>query len=123
MRAGHITAPLEIKYGHAQHYIIDKADNCFYFFNPFAVHIFEKVVSNIIHSVEKDQRTVDLILYYPFPEYIDLLRATPFTIVKEIEVPGATHLIGGVLIADKSYCLFIFKYNTLYKIGTPPSLM
>lgn len=92
MKAGHIITPIEFKYGHAQHYNIEKADNCFYFFNPFSVHIFGKVVNNILRSVEKYQRTVELILYYPFPEYIDFLRATPFTMVKEIEVPGATDI-------------------------------
>jgi hypothetical protein len=75
----------------AQHYRIDKKDNCFYFFNPFSVHIFRKVVHNILRSVEKNRRTVDLILYYPIREYKDFLKtSTPFTIINKIMVPGGS---------------------------------
>ncbi len=88
LKAKHISAPIEFKYGFAQHYKIDKEDNCFYFFNPFSVHIFRKVVHNILRSVQKDRRTVDLILYYPTPEYEDFLETTPFTMINEIIVPG-----------------------------------
>lgn len=88
LKAKHISAPINFQYGLAEHYKIDKTDNCFYFFNPFSVHIFRKVVNNILRSVEKDRRTVDLILYYPIHEYKDFLEtSTPFTIAKEIRVP------------------------------------
>jgi len=87
-KARHMTVPIEFKHGFAQHYKIDKEDNCFYFFNPFSVHIFRKVVHNILRSVQKDRRTVDLILYYPTPEYEDYLATTPFTMINEIIVPG-----------------------------------
>lgn len=88
MNAKHINAPIKFKYGLAQHYKIDKRDNCFYFFNPFSAHIFRKVVHNIMRSVEKDRRTVDLILYYPISEYKDFLKNnTPFTIINKIRVP------------------------------------
>jgi SAM-dependent methyltransferase len=87
-KANHIPAPIEFKLGLAQHYTIDKEDDCFYFFNPFSVHIFGKVVNNILRSVTRDKRMVNLILYYPFPDYIDYLRIKPFTVVKEIEVPN-----------------------------------
>ena len=91
LRAKHITAPIKFKYGLAQHYKIDKKDNCFYFFNPFSVHIFRKVVHNILRSVEKDRRTVDLILYYPIREYKDFLKtSTPFSIINKIRVPGGS---------------------------------
>ncbi len=89
-KSKHITASVEFKHGLAQNYKIGKEDNCFYFFNPFSVHIFRKVVQNILRSVEKDKRTVDLILYYPTREYEDFLNTTPFTPVREIRIPGAT---------------------------------
>ena len=89
LKANHIPAPIEFTLALAQHYTIDKADDCFYFFNPFSVHIFNKVVNNILRSLQKHRRTVDLILYYPFPDYIDLLRIKPFTLVKEVEVPDS----------------------------------
>ena len=76
----------------SQHYKIDKTENCFYFFNPFSVHIFRKVVKNILHSVEKHRRTVDLILYYPIREYKDFLEAdTPFSVIDKIRVPDASN--------------------------------
>ncbi|NLM76043.1 MAG: methyltransferase [Clostridiaceae bacterium] len=92
MRAKHINAPIKFKFGLAQHYKIDKTENCFYFFNPFSVHIFRKVVKNILHSVEKHRRTVDLILYYPIREYKDFLEAdTPFSVIDKIRVPDASN--------------------------------
>jgi SAM-dependent methyltransferase len=90
LRAKHITAPIKFKYGLAQHYKIEKRDNCFYFFNPFSVNVFRKVVHNILRSVEKDRRAVDLILYYPIHEYKDFLKSTPFTMINKIRVPGGS---------------------------------
>lgn len=90
LRAKHIAAPINFKYCLAQHYKIDKREDCFYFFNPFSVHIFRKVVHNILRSVEKDRRTVDIILYYPISEYKDFLYGTPFYLIKKIWVPGGT---------------------------------
>lgn len=91
LRAKHISAPINLKYGLAQLYKIDRADNCFYFFNPFSEHIFRKVVHNIMCSVEKYRREVDLILYYPISEYKNFLETnTPFTVIDEIRVPGGS---------------------------------
>ncbi|NLZ92657.1 MAG: SAM-dependent methyltransferase [Firmicutes bacterium] len=93
LKAKHIIAPIKFKYGLAQHYKIDKRDNCFYFFNPFSVQIFKKVVYNIMRSVEEYRRTVDLILYYPICEYKDFLNtSTPFTIINKIRVPGGSDI-------------------------------
>jgi len=90
MKADSVHAPIDFKFGIAERYKVEKEDNCFYFFNPFTVPIFKKVVNNIIRSVDKHNRPVDMILYYPFPDYVDFLRTTPFTIIKDIEVPDAT---------------------------------
>lgn len=88
-KAKDISAPIKFNYGLAEHYKIDKSENCFYFFNPFSVQIFKKVVRNILYSVEKDLRTVDLILYYPIEEYKEFLKTcTPFTIINKIRIPG-----------------------------------
>lgn len=90
LKAKHIKAPIEFEYGLAEHYDIDKSDNCFFFFNPFSVKIFKKVVKNILYSVEKEKRRIDLILYYPVAEYKEFLKThTPFTIINKIGVPGA----------------------------------
>ena len=72
----------------AQDYSIEKSDNKFYFFNPFSVQIFSKVINNILLSVEKNTRTVDLILYYPSEDFIYYLENnTAFYLEKEIGVP------------------------------------
>lgn len=69
----------------AQNYSIDKKDNKFYFFNPFSVQIFMKVVENILESFENRPRDIDLIIYYPSDDYIQFLEyRTPFILEKEI---------------------------------------
>lgn len=73
----------------AQDYEIKSYDNVFYFFNPFSVQIFMKVVGNILQSVDQHERTVDLILYYPTTDYIQFLNArTTFKFIKEVKVAG-----------------------------------
>lgn len=90
LRAKDTSAPIRFEYGYAEHYEIDKKDNCFFFFNPFSVVTFKKVVKNILDSVKENERPIDLILYYPVNEYKRFLRRkTPFTIVNKIRVPGA----------------------------------
>lgn len=72
----------------AEEYEIDRLENCFYFFNPFSIQIFQKVVRNILLSVENHPRSVDIILYYPTSEYIQFLELnTAFELWKEIKVP------------------------------------
>jgi len=71
----------------AEEYIIQPQDNCFYFFNPFSTEIFRTVVNRILQSVEKHQRTVDIILYYPNGDYIFYLENhTVFELMKEIKM-------------------------------------
>ena len=72
----------------AQKYKINPTDNKFYFFNPFSIQIFMKVIENILISAEKYERTIDVILYYSSNEYIYFLENnTPFVLVKEINLP------------------------------------
>lgn len=90
-KAKHIPAPIRFKFGLAEHYEVKITDNRFYFFNPFCVKIFKKVVYNILHSVEQENRTVDIILYYPIPEYKRFLQnSTPFQLFNKVRVPGAS---------------------------------
>lgn len=71
----------------AEEYPIDCCDNKFYFFNPFSIQIFIKVLGNILLSVENTTRTVDIILYYPSYDYIFFLENnTPFTLFQEINL-------------------------------------
>ncbi|WP_455542392.1 SAM-dependent methyltransferase [Intestinibacter sp.] len=69
----------------SQNYDIGPKDNKFYFFNPFSVQIFMKVVENIMQSFEDYPRNMDLIIYYPSDDYIQFLEyRTPFMLEKEI---------------------------------------
>lgn len=82
----HLNAPIRFEFGLAENYQVQPEDNVFYFFNPFSVDIFKKVVQNILLSVQKNKRTVDLILYYPLPEYKNFLKKeTPFKLINKIK--------------------------------------
>ncbi|WP_075619033.1 SAM-dependent methyltransferase [Paenisporosarcina indica] len=73
----------------AQDYEVRSTDSIFYFFNPFSIQIFMKVVENILRSVDLHLRAVDLILYYPTTEYIQFLETrTTFEFLKEVKVHG-----------------------------------
>lgn len=73
----------------AEKYKISSTDNKFYFFNPFSVQLFMKVINNILISLEKSPRDIDLILYYPSDEYIYYLENyTGFLLYKEIALPN-----------------------------------
>ena len=71
----------------AQEYKIQDIDNKFYFFNPFSVQIFMKVLDNILISFENKPRKIHIILYYPSDDYIYYLEnCTPFMQVKEVRL-------------------------------------
>lgn len=72
----------------AQNYPIQPTENKFYFFNPFSLQIFMKVLHHIMLSIEEKKRPVDVILYYPSNDYIDYINHyTPFEKVMEIPIP------------------------------------
>jgi SAM-dependent methyltransferase len=72
----------------AEEYNINLSDNKFYFFNPFSIQIFIKVIGNILISVEEYERTVDVILYYPSDDYIYFLENnTAFVLLNKIKLP------------------------------------
>jgi SAM-dependent methyltransferase len=72
----------------AERYQINSSDNKFYFFNPFSMQIFAKVIKNILVSTQDYERTVDVLLYYPSNDYTYFLdTSTPFKLINEIKVP------------------------------------
>lgn len=89
---------------YAEEYEIHPLDNRFYFFNPFSVQIFKKVVQNIISSLEKSNRELELILYYASEEYVSFLKKTPFVWKDEIRVPFLYHL-------DSSERFLIYRFD------------
>lgn len=71
----------------AEQYQIKENDNKFYFFNPFSVEIFMKVLDNILGSVYEFKRDIELILFYPSDDYIFFLNEyTLFSLQKEIRL-------------------------------------
>jgi SAM-dependent methyltransferase len=72
----------------AEEYEIGLLDNCFYFFNPFTIQIFMRIIKNILLSVEKSHREIELVLYYPSEDYIYFLEnQTPFELKQEVILP------------------------------------
>lgn len=74
----------------AEEYEITPQDNIFYFFNPFSIQIFMKIINRILLSIEQHPRDVELVLYYISDEYVYFLEhQTPFEWKEEIELPEA----------------------------------
>lgn len=70
-----------------EQYEVDRKDNVFFFFNPFSIHIFRQVVSNIMSSFEQYPREIQIILYYPSPDYMAyLLYETTFELLTEVKL-------------------------------------
>lgn len=73
----------------AEDYEINPADNRFYFFNPFSVQIFIKVINHILLSVESFPRDVEILLYYSSDDYVHFLEDHPlFQLRKEVVLTG-----------------------------------
>lgn len=73
----------------AEHYKVQPTDNVFFFFNPFSVQIFRKVIHNILKSQQSNPRKIYVILYYPSFEYIQYLKSgTKFKIIKDVLAPN-----------------------------------
>ncbi len=71
---------------YAENYQILNEQNIFFFFNPFTVNIFKKVIKNIVDSVNKHPRNITIILTYPIVSYVDfILEETNLPIVDYIE--------------------------------------
>jgi SAM-dependent methyltransferase len=79
--------PGHIQFHHclAENYRVQPTDDRFYFFNPFSVQIFMKVMGNILKSFEDRPREMQIILYYPSEEYTFFLdNRTVFQLQAEI---------------------------------------
>lgn len=61
-------SPFNFLWAHVEDFrVID--EDIFYFFNPFSLKIFKKVLENIEKSLELRDRECFIILYYPFVDY------------------------------------------------------
>jgi len=73
----------------AEEYRIDQLDNKFYFFNPFTIQIFMKMIRKILDSYEENRREIDVVLYYASEDYTYFLdNYTSFEFKKEIVLEG-----------------------------------
>lgn len=68
------SAPIQLINGLAETYSLKGNENVFFFFNPFSIHVFRQMMNRIIDSIEQKKREVDIILYYPAPEYMHYLQ-------------------------------------------------
>ncbi|MGL6107169.1 methyltransferase [Romboutsia sp.] len=76
---------IEFSCCYAQDYEIKPLENKFYFFNPFSVQIFRKIVGNILDSAYQYSKDIELILYYPSDDYIYFLEnETSLILQKEV---------------------------------------
>lgn len=72
----------------AEDYLIHAEDNTFYFFNPFTINIFKKILQNIETSVKTNPRIVDIIFYYPGYDYTFYLdKHSDFDLIQTIKTP------------------------------------
>ena len=73
----------------AQECEVADEDNYFYFFNPFSSATFKKVLDNIIASVRRQPRDIELLIYYPTFEYQKAIRdCNLFVLKKMIKLSG-----------------------------------
>ena len=73
----------------AEKYDVQQQDNVFFFFNPFSVQIFRKVLQKIYLSFEEHPREIHVLLYYPSPEYLHYIQfETNLDLLKEVRLKG-----------------------------------
>ena len=64
---------VQIEMKNAEEFIIPKAVDRIYFFNPFALEILRKVMHRILDSYYENPRKLQLYFYYPSDEYVSYL--------------------------------------------------
>ena len=80
----------------AEEYDVPRSVNRCYFFNPFSVEIFQKVLAKVMESYYENPREVLLFFFYPSDEYISyLMSVDEVEFFQEIDCEG-------VLEADRN---------------------
>ncbi|MEC1178065.1 class I SAM-dependent methyltransferase [Metasolibacillus meyeri] len=88
----------------AERYSVKSNENVFFFFNPFSLDIFRKVVANILHSFEYHPRNIHIILYYPAIDYLFYLEQdTPFTLHREVRLKDESN-------ANERICVYTLLF-------------
>lgn len=78
---------IELLNGKAEEYEIHPEDTIFYFFNPFALSVFKKVIDHIMESVEQHPRKVYIMMYYPKEDYRKYLQQHKFLLYRMVKLP------------------------------------
>lgn len=78
---------IEIINGKAEEYNIKPEDTVFYFFNPFEIKIFQRVIDNILDSIQNHPRNIIIMMYYPLQEYRSYLQEKKFSLLKLVKLP------------------------------------
>lgn len=87
----------------AEQYHVKDDENTFYFFNPFTVKIFEKVIERIEYSLKENPRVADVILYYPGFDYtLYMDKYSQFDLVQTIKTP--------MYYINNRECFKVFRY-------------
>lgn len=87
----------------AEDYIVREQDNVFFFFNPFSVQIFRKVLANIYQSFEDNTREMHFVFYYPSEAYMDYIRyETTLELIHEIKLKGNRN-------PNERICVFVLR--------------
>lgn len=72
-------------------YSVSTKDTLFYFFNPFSLVVMRSVIYQIMDSLDKVPRKIQLILYYPLDDCVHFIEErTPFVRINQIKLPGIT---------------------------------
>lgn len=96
---------IEFEQTTAETYQIQTRQNVFYFFNPFSVEVFQTVIRNVLDSVVRYERQVDIILYYPTTAFVYFLEEqTPFERIEEIPIPALS-------IDNEDERILIYRYE------------
>jgi|SRR5690554_252235 len=87
----------------AENYQVDINDNYFFFFNPFDINIFSKVINNIIKSFNEKRRKITIILCYPIIEYLEyIINETDFKLFDYIENDNTQNGLNKFIIMELS---------------------
>lgn len=87
----------------AEIYNVKPTDDIFYFFNPFTVNVFGKVIEKIEKSLKEHPRVADIILYYPGVAYSFYLeKYSSFDLIQTIKTPK--------YFLNNRECFKVFRY-------------
>lgn len=72
----------------AEEYVVEPADNVFYFFNPFSGEVLRIVLDHIFASVKKSPRHITIIMYYCTYDMMRAVRDYPLVLDDIVKLPS-----------------------------------